>query len=640
MALRVELRRLRDSVARRLTAVKVSLASFRARVTQWRHRGVWRGRRALNGIRQAARSTRLLLFLFAASVVIWIWVPSLPRAAVFESPTSLVSLLSTIAASLAAIVAIVVAVLLVALEILRATYAGHALRELLRTGELRRLLTLYLFTVGLALLTLATVGNTIQSRTVGLTYLVGFLTAVCLGALYPSVKGMLAGTATNRERISSIGATLDFRAVHRVAQIRRYPLTEELVVLEDHPLFVLSEIAIRSIGDGDRIVPRLVVHEAGSRLLELLKQMTESSSIDQSRDVMNSFLLVFRPTARAATKHRDELTTEAVIRVMEDIHVAAAEWHTPWHCFIEFDECLQEIATQAAASGMETSSRTACWAVQTILEAHLRHNVPEEKDVWMLNLKKGEAAPQEPDHEKGLQWENVSRRYVDMLVAITEAGIESRLAGIVTTGLMSLGRLVEAVSRLENLGLRQKEDVIRWCHYHARTLAVRAAKELGTAPTLALYAFNELRTADALDKDLPWAKTGILQHCSALIRLAEMKALNRFSLNDLGTLGRHSIDELQKHGSPRHAEAVILICDTLTQIAGAYTPPSTTDDVLVLREVDSQLESFDRWFAAKQVTHEAAQTSVAEARARLRAIAVPDRFEKIEKIPWPTLPAG
>jgi len=223
----------------------------------------------LKGIKQAARSTRLLLFLFAASLVIWIWVPSLPRAPVFESPTTLVSLLSTIAASLAAIVAIVVAVLLVALEILRTTYAGYALRELLRTGELRRLLTLYLFAVGLALLTLATVGNTIQSRTVGLTYLVGLLTVVCLGALYPSVKRMLAGTVTNRERISSIGATLDLRAVHRVAQIRRYPLTEELLVLEDHPLFVLSEIAIRSIGDGDRIVPRLVVHEAGTRLTRI-----------------------------------------------------------------------------------------------------------------------------------------------------------------------------------------------------------------------------------------------------------------------------------------------------------------------------------------------------------------------------------
>jgi len=368
--------------------------------------------------------------------------------------------------------------------------------------------------------------------------------------------------------------------------------------------------------------------------------MAESSSIDQAREVMNAFLLVFRPAARAAIKHRDELTTEAIIRIMEDIHVSAAEWRTPWHCFIEFDECLQEIATQAAASSMTTSSRTACWAVETILEAHLRHNVPEEKDVWMLNLKKGGAPPHEPDHEKELQWDNVSRRYVDMLVAITESGIEAHLAGIVTSGLMSLGRVVEMVSRLENLGLGQKEDLIRWCYFHARTLAIRAAKELGTSPTLALYAFNHLRTADALDKDVPWAKTGILQHCTALIRLAEMKALDRFSLNELGTLGRHSIGELQKNGFPRHAEAVILICDTFTQIAGAYMPPSTTDDVLVLREVDSQLESFERWFAAKQATHEATQTSVAEARARLRAIAVPDRFEKIEKIPWPTLPAG
>jgi hypothetical protein len=227
---------------------------------------------------------------------------------VFTSPASLAALLGTVAQTLASLAGIAIAVTLVALEILRVTYAGVALREMLRTGVLQRLLTLFLFTISIALGAVALIGSTVTPRVVGLSYLAGVLTIICFGTLYPSIKSILASTRVDRQRLETIAAAVNADMPFGFHRVRSRSAAESLGGVETNPLYLLSEIAIRSISQGDRVTPRLVVDVAASRLIVLLESKADAGGRHETRDLFNLFLQVFRPAARTALKHSDEGT--------------------------------------------------------------------------------------------------------------------------------------------------------------------------------------------------------------------------------------------------------------------------------------------------------------------------------------------
>lgn len=559
--------------------------------------------------------------------------PPLPRFGVLSDPALLASFLATVAGTLAAIVGILIAILLVALELLRATYASYALREVFRVPALRHLLTIYIFTVGLALLALASVAGTVSQQLVSLTYLVGVLAACCLVVLYPATRAILVSARADRKRIRELSAALTVEELGRIADAGHYPLPYRLAAIEGHPLFLLGEIASRSIADGDRITPRVVTVEVARSVVGVLDRPGQDAY--QLRQLINPFLLVFRSISDAALRHRDELTLAAVFGVSEDIQEAAAKARVPWHALIEFNEYLRDTMRLVAACGLETASAAAFRCAQRSQEAHLRHNVPAEADVWMFHiedLKQGT----KPDHEKGLQWEKIGRGYVDMIVGASEAATLKGHSGVVSSGLMALWQTVDTVERLENLGPQQRADIIQSCYYHTEALVVQTAEKTGSPLTSALLAFGALASTEALHDDKPWAKAGLMRFCSTLRRLAELKRLERFSLNELGTIGRGCVEHIRENR--RFPEALLLITDTLTQIAACYDPPRLAEEVYVVKEIDRQLESLERWFAAKGTSHHLVQERIDRARSTVRDIQVLGRYLGTDRLEWPRLP--
>ena len=259
---------------------------------RWKSVGVW------------FSDQRLLLALVAIAVALWLGHPPLPQVGALASRTSLAVFLGSIATTLAAIVAIVVAVVFVALESLREAYAGYASREVFASPALRNLVTVYLFTIALALLVLGSISESVPSSAVPLTYYITFLTLVCLGTLYPASRKILGEARADRRRIQRLVSQLDYTALGLVGDGRLRDAETALQTLEEHPLFLLSEIAIRSIRGGDRITPQTVVLETGKRLSTIIKESADEPY--QLRSLINSFLLLLRPVGKASLEYRAE----------------------------------------------------------------------------------------------------------------------------------------------------------------------------------------------------------------------------------------------------------------------------------------------------------------------------------------------
>ena len=71
-----------------------------------------------------------------------------------------------------------------------------------------------------------------------------------------------------------------------------FPLSDYISEVEENPIFVLSEMVRRTVGERDRVTPRLVLVESTSRLLDLL-ELT-----DDKRTFINAFgVIISRDSA-------------------------------------------------------------------------------------------------------------------------------------------------------------------------------------------------------------------------------------------------------------------------------------------------------------------------------------------------------
>jgi uncharacterized membrane protein len=133
---------------------------------------------------------------------------------------TLVAILTTIAASLSSILGVAIGVVLVTLQLLRVTYSGNAVREVLRQHALRELFLLYLVTICIAMAALLTVGDPVEPRTVGLLYLAVGLFFASLVALPNALVRFLTLTRVTSEHVRRLVEMVDAHSAASVARNR------------------------------------------------------------------------------------------------------------------------------------------------------------------------------------------------------------------------------------------------------------------------------------------------------------------------------------------------------------------------------------------------------------------------------------
>jgi hypothetical protein len=578
-----------------------------------------------------------VLAIFIATCLAWNVRLPVPRGeGVFEHADSLTTLLATAAAVLASIVSIAIAVILVAFQMLRTTYSGYSPREILRIGALDRFLTLYLSTIALALFVMTTVGTTIGEKTAVLSYLVGILFLSCLVAVVPLVRKTLYATKIDASRINDLVQAIDAGVVDHWEVINRKSLEFTPTEIEQDPLFILSEMAIRSLREKDRVTPRLVIGTVRNRLLTMLKTAPNTST-DRAREIFKAFLVVLRPTGAQAIEQRDESTVESVVATLGLAQEVAAKNRLSWDSLVEWNESLEEIAVQCANSRLQLALRRTLGWVGRSFEAQLRNNVPPEARVWMLH--QDHAGPiQNTDIEEANQWWTVSRTYPGIVTSVIAAAIKARNADGAGAGLFAFGQMTGVVEAIATLGPGQKRSILGFCFHSAARLAIKTVDELGELPLLGLGAFDALRVIQGLQDDQPVAKQRLEYLCLVCFQLAQRRKLDAHLLNELGTIGRGCVGVLGSDA--RFAEAIVLISDTFAKINDTYGAPRSAAEAIVLKEVRSQIQSLGQWDNHRIGQVPWVEAAVDKATTAVGAIAIPSELELQDTVVWPRQPEG
>lgn len=568
--------------------------------------------RAQAPIKNFCSNLRLALGILFIFLLIWLFRPSIPDFLGIKNTSSANTVLVVIAGALASILGIIIAVILVAFEILRKTYTTYALTAFFENERLRELSILYVSTIIVSILTLASLPDPLDVRDVSLIYFPLFLFTICISTLFPYSKEIIASTQS-KERIMKLVNDIDYSAVSIFSRFRPpVPPSKYIKSMEDNPIFILSEVSIRALRDDDRLIPNLVLTESTNKLLKMLDNGGDK------RETINAFLVILKNTARIAIRSRQEGILRTVIYSIEIVHDFCAEKQIPWHEVIELNEFLADMLEESIKAGLTQPVEHGFWTIERFTKEHLNKNVPNEDEIWDLHIHTGKKVP--VNHDKSLQWWHVSQEYPMMIRTLVEKAIELRRARMASVGLGSLIRIASEVIDSQ-LGDLQKSRVVSWCYYYAKTLTLKAVDENLYRRAGFLSPFRSLRIKEALEKEVEFSKEPLIQFSDFIIKLTQKDSVDAFDLNELGTIGRGVVDKLGKNKIYKEALFLIIeVFDRLRKIVGADL---TEEKKPIYLKINSQVKSLKEWMEA----HKKEDRDVEK---KLNSLL--SRFSKVEKL--------
>lgn len=257
--------------------------------------------------------------------------------------------------------------------------------------------------------------------------------------------------------------------------------------------------------------------------------------------------------------------------------------------------------------------------------------MPPESEIWMLHIGEKGKSEVPVDHDKSLQWENVTHTYLRILNNLSEKAIESKRGQVIWAALHNFPDLISTIAGM-NLGDKQKGEIINWCSYYAKSLAVKCADKGLYGDILVLTPFRYLDTKRVLGKDTAYSKRVLLDFCETLIELAQREVFDTFAFNELGATGRGVVEELDE--SPFYKEAVILICKTFDRIREEIEKSQKAEKDRAYPEAFKQVESLKRWMQSKNKHDKNVEDEIESVLGRFKEL---EAYEG-RVIKWPTLP--
>ena len=526
-----------------------------------------------------------LAILFLLSFFSKIKIPNILGISSVQIATTI---LSVIIGSLASVLGIIIAVILVAFEILRKSYNIYAFKTFFKDEKLKELIILYIFTIIASLITLSTLSVPLNSRSINLIYTSLFLFIISLVILFPYSRIIISSTKS-KEKIKEIVDQIDYSTIHSLNYLRpSIPPSVYISQMEENPLFILSEVGIRTLKDDDRLTPKLILVECGNKLLKMLGDFPDSK-----RGVINSFLIVFRNISRQAINLHQEGTLITVLDVIETLHNFCAENKTPWHELIELNQFISDFLQETLIAGLDEITSRGLYMIERIMKKHVEKNIPKEEEIWILHFHQNKNNKIKHDAKKDLQWEHVSNEYIRILSNITEKAIRLHKGETVRTGMHALSSVVSEVLNMQ-LGDLQKHFIIRWCCYYMKDLTIKSVEENLYTRVLAINPFSYLGIDRALDQKKEFSKEPLIRFCETLILLNKRNALDTFVLNELGAIGRSCVHKLDEHSL--YKEALIFIVKTFNKLREDVEKEINNSNIKrIYIELRDQVFSLKRW---------------------------------------------
>ena len=538
----------------------------------------------------------------AIFLTIWAYTPQLPiflpNVLEIRNVSVGISVLSTIIGSLSAILGIVIAVMLVAFEILRKTYSAYAFKNFFQDEHLKEIFSIYTSTIIVSVLALASLSDPLNSRDINLIYLSLTLFVGSLLVLFPYSQKIISSTQSNK-RIGDLVKRIDSK---ETKFFRRQNYLRDPTLIEENPIFILSEVTVRALKNDDQILSHFIVDKSTEKLLTILNNV---DNYDEAGETIDAFLNIYKNAASQATKSCQERTLYEVLGAIEGIHYFCAENKIPWNVVIGLNDTLVEIIEGTTESDLINASQQGLYAIGRIMKMHLEKNSPYEDEIWLLSTKDDKNIQDEIN--KDLQWADISDRYTRMISSITETAIELQKGEIVNTALYVLEGIALAVMDM-NLGDRQKTLIIERCYYDVEKIVLKCVDA-------GLYRKGTIKPPSAFvnasKKEAKFSNIPVIAFSNILIQLAQRNLLDSFSLNMLGTFGRSSIHKIEE--GEFYKDSILFIIKTFNKIKNIIEEDLNEENKLFYMELNTQLNSFKKWMENYKKNDSDVETALSDA---------------------------
>lgn len=538
----------------------------------------------------------------AIFLTIWAYTPQLPiflpNVLEIRNVSVGITVLSTIIGSLSAILGIVIAVMLVAFEILRKTYSAYAFKNFFQDEHLKEIFSIYTSTIIVSVLALASLSDPLNSRDINLIYLSLTLFVGSLLVLFPYSQKIISSTQS-KKKIGDLVERIDSK---ETKFFRRQNYLRDPTLIEENPIFILSEVTVRALKNDDQILSHFIVDKSTEKLLTILNNV---DNYDEAGETIDAFLNIYKNAASQATKSCQERTLYEVLGAIEGIHSFCAENKIPWNVVIGLNDALVEIIEGTTESDLINASQQGLYAIGRIMKMHLEKNSPYEDEIWLLSGKDDKNIQDEIN--KDLQWDDISDRYIRMISSITETAIELQKGEIVNTALHVLEGIALAVMDM-NLGDRQKTLIIKCCYYYIEKLVLKCVDaglyRKGTIKPPSVF-------VNASKKEAKFSNIPVIAFSNILIQLAQRNLLDSFSLNMLGTFGRSSIHKIEE--GEFYKDSILFIIKTFNKIKNIIEEDLNEENKLFYMELNTQLNSFRRWMENYKKKDSDVETALSDA---------------------------
>ena len=215
---------------------------------------------------------------------------------------------------------------------------------------------------------------------------------------------------------------------------------------------------------------------------------------------------------------------------MRRVYEFCAENKVEWYAVIELNEVFQKIIEDAIQAGLDEVARQGLWDIKYVLERQLEKNVPLENEIWMFHIGEKERSDAPVDHDKSLQWQNITHTYLGILDHLSEKAIEFKRTQLVYAALRNFTDIISHVADTK-LGDKQKAEVISWCGYYAKSLTIKCADKKLYGEALSLSPFHFLSLDKVLDKKAGYSRKPLLVFCETLVELGTERGLRRFRIS-------------------------------------------------------------------------------------------------------------
>ncbi|TFB12395.1 hypothetical protein E3V55_00575 [Candidatus Marinimicrobia bacterium MT.SAG.3] len=510
-------------------------------------------------------------------------------------------MLTIIASSLSSILGILFAVLLVASELTKKRYPSSSFKSLFSDKDIMRLFQIFISTILISIYTLLALNPSTSSQVINdnLTHFSLILFMFCLLYIYPTLKKVIISTVSKTE-IKTLANQINIQHVFQLDQNRaRSEPTMFYSFAEDNPIIKLSEISMTSIKSGDIITPKIVIGEATNALISLLDR--NNASYD-TRNYISGFSAIFNVTVTHAIKSDQRGTLSNVINSYERIHKYCAENKFPHYELTELNEQLKAIISRIIKSNLDDVAHDCIWSIRNIFGYHLRHNIPEEKDITFFSKNY-----ENPNRDLDSQWHAISTEYLRMIYYLTKECIALGKGDLTIKFINCLSSIPEMIER-SSLGNQQIKSMYQSCYYYLYDLAVQSIKSgiINEFEKPSIFSMLHLTSLIKSEKDcvqVPFHYFG-----EYLFILTENRLLDQFLLNEFIATGRTCLSE--NSNSKLNLESILYIISILSRIKDKLEGMEDPFRSKLYVELYYQVGSLIKWQNTENFTNERVQNEL------------------------------